>query len=87
MSQRPSGQSRNASPQCYTFTAPQWNVLPPLLKSDFDLTRYNIEHAELLRLCTEEYEQRGFTVCVERQNDFRLQVAGATISGRHDIVA
>ena len=48
-----------------------WNKLP----SDFDLTRYNLEHTELARLCTEEYEQRGFTVSVERQNDFRLQLA------------
>ncbi len=39
------------------------------LESDFDLTRYNIEHTELLRLCTEEYKGRGFTVTVERQND------------------
>ena len=60
-----------------------WDKLP----SDFDLTRYNLEHTELVRLYTEEYEQRGFTVSVERQNDFRLQVDGATISGRPDIVA
>ena len=40
-----------------------------------------------MRLCTQEYEQRGFTVSVERQNDFRLQLAGSTISGRPDIVA
>ena len=60
-----------------------WDKLP----SDFDLTRYNLEHTELVRLCTEEYEERGFTVSVERQNDFRLQVEGATISGRPDIVA
>ena len=57
------------------------------LDSDFNLTRYNIEHTELLRLCTEEYEQRGFTVTVERQNEFRLNLAGATISGRPDLVA
>ena len=60
-----------------------WDKLP----SDFDLTRYNLEHTELVRICTEEYLQRGFTVSVESQNDFRLQVAGATISGRPDIVA
>ena len=60
-----------------------WDKLP----SDFDLTRYNLEHTELVRLCTEEYLQRGFTVSVERQNDFRLQVDTATISGRPDIVA
>ena len=60
-----------------------WDKLP----NDFDLTRYNLEHTELVRLCTEEYEQRGFTVSVERQNDFRLQLGGATITGRPDIVA
>ena len=60
-----------------------WDKLP----SDFDLTRYSLEHTELVRLCTEEYLQRGFTVTVERQNDFRLQVATTTISGRPDIVA
>ena len=56
------------------------------LGSDFNLTRYNIEHTDLLRLCTEEYEARGFTVTVERQNEFRLNLAGATISGRPDLV-
>ena len=57
------------------------------LSSDFNQARYSLEHTELLRLCTQEYEERGFTVSVERQNDFRLQLAGATISGRPDIVA
>ena len=57
------------------------------LDSDFNLTRYNIEHTELLRLCTEEYEQRGFTVTVERQNDFRLNRDWVTISGRPEMVA
>ena len=57
------------------------------LDSDFNLTRYNIEHTELLRLCTEEYEQRGFTVTVKRQNDFRLNRDWVTISDRPDLVA
>ena len=52
------------------------------LDSDFNLTRYNIEHTELLRLCTEEHEQPGYTVTVERENDFRLRLEGSTISGR-----
>ena len=52
------------------------------LGSDFNLTRYNIEHTELVRLCTEEYEQWGFTVTVEAQNQFKLYVGDATISGR-----
>ena len=49
-----------------------WDKLP----RDFDLTSYNLEHTELVRLCTEEYLQSGFTVSVERQNDFRLQLGG-----------
>ena len=40
-----------------------------------------------MRLCTEEYEQRGFTVTVEAQNQFKLYVGDATISGRPDLVA
>ena len=32
------------------------------LESDFNVTRYNIEHTELVRLCTEEYEARGFSL-------------------------
>ena len=57
------------------------------LDSGFNLTRYNIEHTELLRLCSEEYEQRGFTVTVERQNEFRLNRDWVTISGGPDLVA
>ena len=60
-----------------------WEKLP----SDFNQPRYNLEHTELLRLCTQEYEERDFTVTVERQNEFRLQLAGATVSGRADLVA
>ena len=55
-----------------------WDKLP----SDFDLTRYNLEHTELVCLCTEEYEQRGFTVSVERQNGFRLKLAGIYGGGK-----
>ena len=44
-----------------TTTARAWEKL----ESDFNLNRYNIEHTELVRLCTGEYEQRGFTVTVE----------------------
>ena len=40
----------------------------------------------MLRRCTKAYEARGFSVTVERQNDFRLNRDGATISGRPDLV-
>ena len=49
------------------------------LESDFDLTRYNIEHTELLRLCTEEYKGRGFTVTVSART---TQVASCSRRGR-----
>ena len=60
-----------------------WDKLP----SDFNLTRYNLEHTELVRFCTEEYEQRGFTVTVEAQKQFELFLENGTISGKSDIVA
>ena len=40
-----------------------------------------------MRLCTEEYEQRGFTVTVERQNEFKVHAGEATISRRPDLAA
>ena len=52
------------------------------LASDFNLTRYNLDHTELVRRCTEEYEQRGFIVTVERQNQFKLLLEKGTISGK-----
>ena len=57
------------------------------LESGFDQARYNLRHTELLRLCAQEYADRGYLVTVERQNEFRLQLAGATVSGRPDILA
>ena len=57
------------------------------LDSDFNLARYNIKHTELLRLCAAEYEERGFSVTLERQSEFLFRMAGATISGRLDLVA
>ena len=57
------------------------------LESDFDLARYNLRHTELLRQCAQEYLDRGYLVTVERQNEFRLQLAGAIISGRADVLA
>ena len=46
-----------------------------------------MRHTELLRLCAQEYAERGYLVTLERQNEFRLQLAGATVSGRIDLVA
>ena len=53
----------------------------------FDLARYNLRHTELLRQCAQEYLERGYLVTVERQNEFWIHLAGATISGRADVLA
>ena len=38
------------------------------------------------RRLAQEYEERGYTVTVENQNEFRTSLAGATISGRMNLV-
>ena len=55
--------------------------------SDFDLARYNLRHTDLLRRCAQEYIDRGYFVTLENQNEFRIPLAGATVSGRIDLVA
>ena len=55
--------------------------------SDFDSVAYNLRHTELMKRCAQEYEERGYTVTIESQNAFRLSLAGATVSGRMDLVA
>ena len=56
------------------------------IESDFNQVKYNIAHTELMRRCTDELEAQGFDVAVEYQNEFRLRLQGATISGRPDLV-
>ena len=51
------------------------------LDSDFNQVKYNIAHTELLRRYTDEPEALGFDVAMEYQNEFRLKLQGATISG------
>ena len=55
--------------------------------SDFDLARYNLRHTDLLRRCAQEYIDRGYFVTLENQNEFRIEINGATVSGRMDLVA
>ena len=57
------------------------------LDSGLNQVRYNIIHTEIIRRCAEELELRGFAVAVEHQNDFKVTLQGATISGRPDRVA
>ena len=57
------------------------------IDSGLNQVKYNIAHTELMRRCTDGLEERGFDVAVEHQNEFRLKLQGATISGRPDLVA
>ena len=56
------------------------------IENDFNQVKYNIAHTELMRRCTDGLEAQGFDVAVEYQNEFRLRLHGATISGRPDLV-
>ena len=55
--------------------------------SDFDSVTYNLRHTDLMKRCDQEYEQRGYSVTLENQNEFRISLAGSTVSGRMDLVA
>ncbi len=55
--------------------------------SDFDSVAYNLRHTDLMKRCAREYEERGYSVTLENQNEFRVSLAGATVSGRMDLVA
>ena len=55
--------------------------------SDFDSVAYNLRHTDLMKRCAREYEERGYRVTLESLNSFWLSRAGATISGRIDLVA
>ena len=55
--------------------------------NDFNLTQWRIRHTELLRQRTECYEHLGYSVTIEGENDFMLNLEGATISGKPDLVA
>ena len=55
--------------------------------SDLDSVAYNLRNTDLMKRCATEYDERGYTVTLENQNEFRIQLAGATVSGPMDVVA
>ena len=57
------------------------------VNSDFDSVTYNLRHTDLMKRCAREYEERGYSVTLENQNELRIPMAGATVSGRMDLVA
>ena len=57
------------------------------VSSDFDTVTYNLRHTDLMNRCAREYEERGCSVTLENQHEFRVSLAGATVYGRMDLVA
>ena len=55
--------------------------------SDFDQTRWMMDHADLVSQARESREKLGFTVYTENQNSFRLRGKLATLAGKPDLIA
>ncbi len=56
-------------------------------RSDFDNTRWMLDHTALLNRERESRESMGYTVYVENQNSFRLKGRYATLAGKPDLIA
>lgn len=56
-------------------------------RSDFDTTKWLLNHTALLNEQRQEWEQRGHEVFIEGQNAFTLRGRCATLGGRPDLVA
>ena len=59
-------------------------VKPP---SDFDQTRWMMDHTGLVNQARESREKLGYTVYTENQNSFRLRGKFATLAGKPDLIA
>ena len=59
-------------------------VKPP---SDFDQTRWMMDHTGLVNQARESREALGYTVYTENQNAFRLRGKLATLAGKPDLIA
>ena len=55
--------------------------------SDFDSTRWMLDHTALVNGARESREALGYEVFTENQNSFRLRGATATLAGKPDLIA
>ena len=56
--------------------------------SDFNLTRWNIKHNQLLHKRRDKLKEKGYVVKIEDQNSFKLNLPGGiVVSGKPDIAA
>lgn len=52
-----------------------------------DLTKWNRDHAQLMKVRQRELEAAGYTVTVEEDNAFQLEGAAALVAGKADLIA
>ena len=57
------------------------------MPSDFDLTKWLVDHTALLNGSRESWERRGYSVLTEHQNSFSLKGSSAVLAGKPDLVA
>ena len=55
--------------------------------SDFDQSKWMMDHTDLVNQARESREKLGYTVYTENQNAFRLRGATATLAGKPDLIA
>lgn len=60
-----------------------WEKAP----STFDLAGWQLKHTALLNTVRQEWEDKGFTVFSENQNQFHLRGKLATLGGKPDLIA
>ncbi len=56
-------------------------------RADFDLDKWIVDHAALVRRTAAEFTDKGYAVSTERQNQFSLAGKLGTLAGRPDMVA
>ncbi len=56
-------------------------------RSDFDQTRWLLDHTALLNEVRDDWQERGYRVYAEDQNSFRLRGNLATLAGKPDLIA
>lgn len=57
------------------------------LPSDFNLVRWTMEHNQLVHKTRDELEKQSYAVYIEDQNAFKIDIDGALISAKPDIIA
>ena len=63
------------------YDGDSWSRMP----SDFDLTKWLIDHTALLNQSREAWERKGFSVQTEDQSRLSLRGSSAVLAGKPDL--